>query len=133
MTPEAEKRLITKYPKIFQQHTLSPKETNMCWGFSCEDGWEWLINELCAALQWDTDKNEYPQIVATQVKEKFGTLRFYTESLNDTQDGMIRLAMSMSGTICEVCGSHQGVSRTVGGWVKTICVTCQLNITKELK
>ena len=49
----------------------------MCWGFSCGDGWYLLIDRLCSSLQWDTDTNKYPQVVATQVKEKYGTLRFY--------------------------------------------------------
>ena len=72
MREELDAALVTKFPKIFANRYGDLRETAMVWGFSCDDGWYWLIEELCAALQWDTDKNKHPQIVATQVKEKFG-------------------------------------------------------------
>lgn len=125
MTPELDAKLVAKYPKIFADRNASMQETAMCWGFSCNDGWYWLIDELCAVLQWDTDKNGQPQVVATQVKEKFGTLRFYTQGENDGQRGMIRLAQSMSARICECCGSTRDVEETEIGWVKTLCGECR--------
>ena len=75
--------LLNRYPKIFRQHTLPMTETCMCWGLDCGDGWYHLIDRLCGQLQWDIDRNHYPQIEATQVKEKFGTLRFYYEGVVD--------------------------------------------------
>ena len=63
--------LRKKYPKILK-----------C-GLDCSDGWIWLIGNLCSQLQWDADKNNCPQIVATQIKEKFGSLRFYFTSIYD--------------------------------------------------
>jgi hypothetical protein len=45
------------------------------------------------------------QVVATQVKEKFGTLRFYYEGGDETIRGMVNMAESMSSVMCEVCGA----------------------------
>ena len=53
------------------------KETCMCWGIDTGDGWYDLIDTLCGLLQFNTDRNRCPQVEATQVKEKYGTLSFY--------------------------------------------------------
>jgi hypothetical protein len=64
-------------------------------------------------------KEEIPQVVAEQVKEKYGTLRFYYRGGNEEISGMVEMAESMSGVTCEVCGS---VGKTRGGgWVRTLC------------
>ena len=57
--------------------------------------------------------------IAMQVKEKFGTLRFYTHGGDDVTRGMERMAESMSAVICEECG-NKGKWRT-GGWYRTLC------------
>jgi hypothetical protein len=64
---------------------------------------------------------EIPQVVATQVKEKFGTLRFYYDGGNDIIDGMVRMAEAMSEVTCEQCGAP-GEERG-GGWIVTLCDT----------
>ena len=69
--------LILKYPKIFKNVSKTEMESCMAFGIECGPGWYTLLDELCSALQWDTDYNNYPQVVADQVKEKYGTLRFY--------------------------------------------------------
>jgi len=62
-----------------------------------------------------------PQVVADQVKEKFGTLRFYYHGGDDRIEGMVRMAESMSSVTCEECGAP-GVLRG-GGWLQTLCDT----------
>lgn len=118
-------KLFKKYPKIFRQRYYDIKESAMPWGFECSDGWYWLLDNLCSKLQWDIDKNKQPQIEATQVKEKFGGLRFYTAGETERQDGMISLAMHMSNSICEECGSTEGVEQTTQGWIRTLCKECK--------
>jgi hypothetical protein len=56
-----------------------------------------------------------------QVKEKFGTLRFYTTSIDERQNAAIAFAESLSGHICEVCGDR-GRRRSTG-WIQTLCNT----------
>ena len=123
MREELDRKLVKKFPKIFKNRFADIRTTAMCWGFECGDGWYWLIEELCRSLQWDTNHNRHPQVVASQVKEKFGTLRFYTEGEDDRQSGMISLAYNMSATICEECGSA-GTLRQDRPWVKTLCDSC---------
>ena len=123
MKLELQNKLFDKYPKIFRQKDLPMTQTCLCWGIETGDGWYWLIDNLCSQLQWDTDKNSYPQVEATQVKEKYGTLRFYYNGGNDQQEGMISFAESLSGSICENCGSTEEVKQTEG-WINTLCKKC---------
>jgi hypothetical protein len=59
------------------------------------------------------------QVTLDQVKEKFGTLRFYYTGGDDIIDGMVRMAESMSAVTCETCGNP---GRTRGrGWIYTAC------------
>lgn len=57
--------------------------------------------------------------VAEQVKEKFGTLRFYVREATPEQYAYITFAEAMSARVCEKCGAP-GVQRS-GGWVRTLC------------
>jgi len=122
-------KLLKRYPKIFRQKDLPMTETCMCWGIECGDGWLPLINALCSHLQFMTDKNGYPQVEAEQVKEKFGTLRFYHtfyKSGNckyEYMNGVIDFACFLSGYICERCGSVDNVTQTEG-WIKSLCKKC---------
>jgi len=130
MKPKLDKKLVKDFPKIFVNRYGDLHETAMCWGFDCGDGWYWLINALCSQLQWDTDKNGQPQVVASQVKEKYGTLRFYVESSNEHQNAMISLAESMSAKICEECGSTEFVKTRGKYWMTTLCNTCHADREK---
>lgn len=125
MSPDLDDTLVQKFPKIFRDRCASPQATAMCWGFACGDGWYWLIYQLCSLLQWDTDKNRRPQIVTAQVKEKFGRLCFYTESVTSEQRGMIRMVESMSASVCENCGSTKGVKQRGELWIRTRCENCE--------
>lgn len=62
---------------------------------------------------------EVPQVVAMQVKEKFGSLRFYVSSADDEVFAMIDMAENMSCVTCEVCGSPGELRNE--GWMKTLC------------
>ncbi|HRE16198.1 MAG TPA: hypothetical protein PLW86_03900 [Rhodocyclaceae bacterium] len=120
MKQELDDLLCERYPLIFAKRHDSKRDTCMCWGFSCGDGWFTLIDTLCKRLQFDTDHNDLPQVVATQVKEKFGELRFYIESGTERQFGMIDLAASMSAHLCEECGSP-GTLLNNRGYYMTRC------------
>ena len=128
MREELDKKLCEKYPDIFRdRHSLPPKMP-IGFGFECDDGWYDLIDALCKRVQNHIDwENKYPQphsegieqVVATQVKEKFGGLRFYCDGGDDITRGMVAMAEEMSYRICEVCG-NSGKPRS-GGWIKTLC------------
>ena len=130
MKPELDELLCQRYPKIFANRHGDPKQTLMCWGFECGDGWYNIINQLCANIQHHVDwaqeqKEKYgrgegcTQVVAVQIKEKFGTLRFYTNGGNEQIYGMIRMAESMSAVTCEECGAPG--TRRGRAWIYTAC------------
>src|SRR3569833_1462815 len=96
MEQESDTLLCTRYPKIFENRHKSIQESCMAWGFSCGDGWFALIDALCQSLQFMTDHNHAPQVVATQVKEKWGRLCFYAVNANDMQRGMIMMVGAIS-------------------------------------
>jgi hypothetical protein len=127
MNKELEDALVVKYPKIFSR---------VKW-FEHGDGWYNIIDSLCSCLQaesnrrireLDKDDPEYPekaedlQVVAAQVKEKFGGLRFYIGSGSPEIYAMIRMAEAISTRTCEDCGSP-GKTRP-GGWIRTLCDSC---------
>ena len=148
MKAELQKKLYEKYPKIFCQKDLPKTETCMCWGMECGEGWFWLLDNLCKAIQAYVDsQNEMVrirnkdkglteeqmntlmgQVEATQVKEKFGSLRFYINGGDDNVYGMIALAETMSWGICESCGSTKNIIHTKG-WISTLCESCELQKT----
>lgn len=126
MNNELDKSLVEKYPLIFRDRHADMKVTAMCWGFECDDGWYWLIDNLCESIQSYIDNNKpnkVNQIVAVQVKEKYGGLRFYYDGGNDFISGMVRLAENLSYKTCEICGSTKNITQT-DGWIRTLCNSC---------
>ena len=124
MTPELDQLLCERYPKMMVNRNKSMMETTMCWGFECGDGWFNIIDQLMGNIQhhidWQNRKGEVvAQVTVDQVKEKFGTLRFYYTGGDDYVRGLVSMAESMSGVTCESCG-NPGKS-TSGGWIKTVC------------
>ncbi len=60
------------------------------------------------------------QVVVTQVKEKFGTLRFYYTGGGDRYvDGLVGMAEEMSSVTCETCGAPGKLRGR--GWYYTAC------------
>ena len=128
MKQELDKLLCEKYPKMMVNRNKPMQETCMCWGFDCGDGWYNILDQLMGNIQHHIDwKNRKEEVVAQvtldQVKEKFGTLRFYYSGGDDAIDGMVRMAESMSGVTCEECSAP---AQTHGpGWIRTICEPCE--------
>jgi hypothetical protein len=70
-------------------------------------------------------KNEIiDQVQAVQVKEKFGTLRFYTNGFfNEKIENYIDMAENLSEITCEDCGLPGKAND--GGWIKVRCESCE--------
>lgn len=103
-----------KYPNLFREYPRS--------GFGLSKGWEALANVLCDVLEREISKipeEVRVHVYCVQVKEKFGTLRWYMSSQTPVMDGAIAVAELMSGNICEYCGMP-GKLRA-GSWILTLC------------
>jgi hypothetical protein len=87
-----EQKVFDKYPEIFREVNLSMQETCMCWGLEVPYSWIPIIDSLCGMLEskrkhyicnfnynGESKTYKFPLVVAKQVKEKYGTLRFYYE------------------------------------------------------
>jgi len=141
MRQELDQQLCEKYPAMMVNRNKPMTETTMCWGFECGDGWYNILNALMGNIQHHIDWNnqnfekgytqykQVPQVTLDQVKEKFGTLRFYYTGGDDYVRGLVTMAESMSAITCETCGNPG--TQTRGGWIKTICEPC--NTKKETK
>lgn len=153
MTDDKIDELHKKYPIILQELHGDPSKTcmsDMHGGIACGNGWYDLLDGLFNWCQWQADKNYYPQIVAEQIKEKFGTLRFYyrleenseieelkrnssrpeyAERSSDYIRGAVSFAESMSAKTCERCGQPGKVRGA--RWRTCVCDECapQYNIT----
>lgn len=131
MREELATKLRDRHPEIFSKGTYP----------ECGDGWYGIIDSLCYGIQnhirsreisrsWaERNKREgratipisdlIEQVVVEQIKEKFGTLRFYYSGGDDTVHGMATMAEIMSSGICEDCGNRAEVRN--GSWVRTLC------------
>jgi hypothetical protein len=77
-------------------------------------GWHPIIDRLAAdllKLGWDGK--------VLQVKEKFGSLRFYIDQKTDVFHDRIFIATAESSRTCEICGTP-GIPRS-GEWIRTLC------------
>lgn len=121
--------LILKYPKIFEQYEGNPSMVN--W-LDLPEGWISVVDKLCEAIQSYIDNvtrytegktYKTPQVTCTQMKEKFGGLRFYVNGGDNHTDGMIYMAEHLCSLTCQKCGSEKNIGQTKG-WIATLCEEC---------
>ena len=157
MTKELEKKLEEAFPFMRKGKSLEQQRAEnyvddlySAFGVECQDGWYDLIYELCEEIMKAyTDEGRLVDLVVDQIKEKYGTLRFYyhfggqsetIQSLDVMGAGGIRIMPKSapfeekialivaeyeekSAHICEDCGSP-GILRPDLGWVLTLCDSC---------
>lgn len=119
MREELEHLLYERYPAIFAGRHPGAGETRMIGGIACGDGWLCVLDTLCGEIERQLHASGAPQVVAVQVKEKFGGLRFYVRGGDAFTDALIWIADLMSGFICDVCGLPG--RRSGGPFVRTRC------------
>jgi len=98
---------------------------------SVGDGWLPIIDRLVTNLA-----KIYPAFRIVQIKEKFGTLRFYIEAvpteLYPQVSREIEEAELKSAEVCESCGKP-GKMRDERYWMKTMCDECDHNEQERLE
>jgi hypothetical protein len=84
-------------------------------GFGIGPGWSEIVYDLHKKLE-----RENPDYVIHQVKEKFGTLRYYVGKMTDQGHIYIAEAENLSAVTCEECG-RPGKIWGSKGWIRTLC------------
>lgn len=156
MQQHLQEALAAEFPFLYRGPYM--EEQRQQWGNICDlygafgldvgDGWYQLLRDMCAEITSAYEAEGTPvDIVVDQVKEKFGTLRFYyhhegqdikihaLDSLStgvslrfwpgasELQKEVARIIAAYeekSGHICEVCG-QPGSLRTDLSWMLTLC------------
>lgn len=120
MRQELDEALGRDFPNLYaDRHN---KQAPFCWGFECGDGWEPLIRKLSQeveAIIVALPEKERKKFRVKQVKEKFGTLRFYMGVAHDGIHAAIDRAEQESAQTCETCGKPGKVRS--GGWISVLC------------
>lgn len=124
MNSEHTQILLEEFPELYWQYNLDMKQTAMCWGFDVGDGWFDLIYKLSQdlkplAIKYNKEYGPEYKFAVVQVKEKFGTLRYYINAGTDEIHDLIFEAENKSEIICEICGQPGMINK--GPWYMVRC------------
>ena len=104
--PGWDDRLARRYPRVFGST-----------GPATGPGWSWLWEAGAQAVK---DAGLPRDFRTSDAKEKFGSMRWYTEGDTATAvDDVVDATEHLSAHICEECGGPGRVRR--GGWLRTLC------------
>jgi hypothetical protein len=106
-----------KYPLVFPNG--APEQ-----GFSCEAGWEPLLDSLFFVINLDLKKLLSNNFRIICIKEKYGKLRIYCENATPYIQQTIAQSEAMSEQICAMCGEY-GKLRKSDNWLKVRCDKCE--------
>lgn len=133
VSPENEQKLLAEFPNLYRNYYEDKSVTCMCWGFAHDDGWFNIIYELSHQIEDELQKktDEFrKEFAVDQVKEKYGTLRYYTNIFDDDIENLIDHAEELSAVTCERCGGP-GSLKNLGSWLKTLCSDCLETVNSE--
>lgn len=145
MNQDKQIHLQQAFPRLFRKDPENPSPHGL-FGIECGDGWHDLLYQLCYDIEEaltiaKTADKDWPYV--RQVKEKFGSLRFYLSasnleigavndtgliefrpvSINATISRIIERAEAKSMTICEDCSAPGDLYRDT--WWHTKCPECE--------
>ena len=136
-------RLVNTHPNLFRGKL--PRVYSFL-----PDGWHELVDRLCTDIEAELGVESSSPFEVTQIKSKFGALRFYfrfgqfedlyidfqtisgerqsatlvrSDSIGMTEQrlrSLVSAACAESESICEVCGAAAR-TRNFGGWYATLC------------
>jgi ABC-type ATPase with predicted acetyltransferase domain len=101
--------LVTEFPTAFDGQFY----------FECQDGWYEIIRPVIEQIVKHNQLNPDEKIYPSQIKEKWGTLSFYTTSVTEILDYYISEAEKASVYTCEECG--QPGELIASNWLYTAC------------
>jgi len=132
MKEDLQNKIYAIYPELYREKDLDMYVSCMVWGIDCGAGWFNLLKTLTLGIK-AIDAHYGTETIAKQVKEKFGTLRFYfgvrhkdrevSSLVDDIISQMVDGAEVESGSTCETCGEF-GQVRKHHGWYMSRCNKC---------
>jgi len=104
-------------------------------GCECGDGWFDLLRNLCIEIVQLHERNNLPvEVGLIQIKEKYGSLRFYAgiehQQLSDEFYAIIGKYGDISEKTCEHCGV-EGKMRILHCWLRVRCNNCWQQVLKN--
>jgi len=122
---------INKNSPLPCSYCLDKKEDHNESGCNKVDSSRFLNNGVPTKCSCKGYEPFYPR--ASQVKEKYGTLRFYMSSGTHEMWDLIDAAEEKSERICEDCGKTAAeTSADDWGWLTTLCGDCKANRHKDM-
>jgi hypothetical protein len=122
MKHDLDGQLCTNYPGLYRNRHDSLKQSMMRWGFACDDGWYPIIKTISELVS-----KHNSEVIALQVKEKFGSLRYYCSPADNYINGVVQIAGKISLITCEQCGMP-GMCYSAGG---RLAVRCPIHANYE--
>ncbi len=137
MNKEKTLKLMREFPRLLRKSVAHPSPLQFR-GIEAGDGWYEIICQLLSEIEAKSistgiSKRKWPRVL--QIKEKFGTLRFYIDiSAFDATDlelvrNMISAAETKSLEICEECGAPGTLYKN--GWMYVKCPECEAALRKK--
>lgn len=105
-------KIRQKCPKLYRNGII----------FECAHGWYDIIDELSVKIENILEKYENDDMYAIQVKEKYGTLRFYMSCETNEIVELIDEAEALSSQVCETCGAPAKMRGVC--WIEVKCDKC---------
>lgn len=130
MRTDLEATIFKRCPVIFRKKGDVDRVGPIYFGIECRDGWYKLILNLSVSIELIAKKmkirgipeDKLPQV--NQIKQKFGSLRYYMKTTSPEINSLIERAMAESVKICERCG-REGSLTSIDGFVSTLCDDCR--------
>lgn len=114
--------LVDRFPRLLAVNRYAEPRV---FGFECGDGWLGLLEGTFFLLDHYASQHSI-DLVLTQVKEKFGSLRVYSRGGDKFTELVVDMAELVSSNICDVCGGV-GEAWSNHGWICTRCSAHQLS------
>jgi len=116
-------KIIEECPITYEHYITPGKDYLKYNALGVGFGWLLPIYKFSKKLEeYNTTAEEAAR--PAQIKEKFGTLRYYLNWTTDEINDWMGECEAECSKRCEYCGGTDRVQPT-GGWVKNLCVNCR--------
>jgi len=110
--------LARKHPWMVRPNNYAGRDPYTMFGVECGEGWYDLLDKLMTEIESVCPGG----VCISQIKEKFGGLRFYVDGAPREVFDIIDKYEALSEKTCESCGGPG--KQTDDGWIVTLCEKC---------